>query len=56
MKPEIMSFQTLISIAEALNLDDGVKANYLKFPALLAKIPGAGEEGGTMKRGFCTTL
>lgn len=40
IKPEIMSFQTLISIPEALNLDDSVKANYLQFPGLLAKIPG----------------
>lgn len=40
IKPEIMSFQTLISTPEALNLEDSVRANYLKFPALLPKIRG----------------
>ena len=35
-----MSFHTLISIAAALELDDGVKIDYQKFPGLLAKIPG----------------
>lgn len=33
-------FSPLESLRRALDLDDGVKTNYLKFPGLLAKIPG----------------